>query len=220
MNKLSFTMPKSLLLLAVGAASPLFIQPAEAQDTTGIRNGDLPKVHFYKARKRVRVENTAPIVTYDEPEEKEPIYLIPTGLRQPKGQKVIMLSGPGQDGGDGGGGGAGGGIKAPPGYMAIDPSRPPKSKFESNIPMRGMAPGRDLGNGTSTNLLAGKMWNPPKSPASTIAVPARAFSKTAPVMAVYKTPVSSGSASGSSSSTTSLQVNAVMKTRKGDLLKK
>lgn len=215
MNHLFITMS----MLSVGIALPLFIQPAEAQDNTGIRNGDLQKVHFYKARRKIRVENNAPIVTYDEPDEKEPIYLIPTGLRQPKGQKVIMLPGPGVSDGDFGGGGSGSGIKVQAGYTAIDPNRSPKSKFESNIPMRGMAPGRDLPNGMSTNRLAGKMWDPPKSSAGTVALPATVVSQSAPKTSGYKPTTSGAEASGSSSSRTSLDVSAVM-TKRGALLNK
>jgi hypothetical protein len=218
MNKITFSMS---LLYALVVAFPSFTQPAEAQDNTGIRNGDLPQVHFWKARKRIRVERTGPIVTYDEPEEKEPIYLIPTGLPRAKAPKVILMPGPGDGGGNGNGSVAGGGINVPPGYTAIDPNKLPKSKFDSNIPAGGLNQARNLGDGRSTNRLSSKMWAPPKSPAGMIAtpLPARTVSPSAPKTAVYSSPATGGSATGSSSSKTSLDVHAVV-TKKFDLLKK
>ncbi len=169
MNKFFLTMS---LVAATGFALPLFAQPVMAQNNTAIKDGHLPQVQWYRSRIQARVEDRTPIIKYDTPTPKEPIYMIPTALPQASAAPTVVLPGPGQ------GGGAGGGVNVPPGYAAIDPNNPAPARFGSNIPAHGMAPANTLPNGNTTNRLAGRMWGAPKGNAGSpgaVAVPAKAL---------------------------------------------
>jgi hypothetical protein len=215
MNKFFLTM--SILSAAVFTL-PFFAQPVMAQSRTAIKDGHLPQVQWYRSRIQARVEDRTPIIKYDTPPAKEPIYIIPTALPQASAAPTVVLPGPGQ------GGGAGGGVNAPPGYAAIDPNNPAPARFGTNIPAHGMAPANALPNGNTTNRLAGRMWGAPKgnsgSPGA-IAVPARALpagdalAKTA----VYNPIQSTGVGSGSASSVVKTSTHAELAPR-GALLKK
>lgn len=209
MKKLS--LPMLVVSLAAATVSiPSFALPSAAQNNSRITKDELQPATWFKSRRQVRVEDTTPIVKYDTPPEPEPVYLIPTGLPKTKSAPVVVLPGPGQAGG------AGGGIVAPPGYAVIDPSHPAPARFGSNIPAAGMGPARALPNGNTTNRLAGRMWDVPKSSAGTVAAPARVLpaGDAAPRTASY--PQLSSAGAGSGSGATASVKTAV----KGDLLKK
>lgn len=208
MNKLSLTMSFVSLVSAAVAVSTVAL-PASAQNHSRITKDELQPTTWFKARRQVRVENTTPIVKYDTPAAPEPVYLIPTGLPKAKAAPVVVLPGPAQTGG------AGGGVVAPPGYAVVDPNQPSPSRFGSNIPARGMGSVGPLPNGNSTNVLSGRMSGVPKSPASSVAAPARVFpaGDAAPKTAVYQ-PLRT-TATGTGSSNTSVKTSVI-----GDLLKK
>lgn len=208
MNKLLLTM-SFVSAVSVAVSVSTFTLPASAQNNSRITKDELQPATWFKARRQVRVENTAPIVKYDTPAEPEPVYLIPTGLPKAKSAPVVVLPGPAQAGG------AGGGVVAPPGYALVDPSQPLPARFGSNIPARGMGPVGPLPNGKSTNVLAGKMRGAPKSPVGPVATPARVFpaGDAVPKTAVYQP--SRTTATGTGSSNTSVKTSVI-----GDLLKK
>lgn len=208
MNKLSLTISFVSVICAVVAVSTVAL-PASAQNNSRITKDELQPTTWFKARRQVRVEDTTPIVKYDTPAAPEPVYLIPTGLPKAKAAPVVVLPGPAQTGG------TGGGVVAPPGYAVVDPSQPSPARFRTNIPAAGMGPGRALPSGNHSSVLTGKMWDAPKSPAGSVAAPARVLpaSDAAPKTAVYQPLSIPATGSGSSNSSVKTVV-------RGDLLKK
>lgn len=215
MNKLYFTLS---LIAATGTAMAAFSAPAMADNYSQYSNGQLPKVTWPKMRPEIRVSDTTPIVHYDTPAEKQPIYLIPTGLPQAKAAPVVVLPGPGQVGG------AGGGITVPPGFAAIDPNQPSPARFGSNIPANGMSPAQNLPDGTNSNHLMGRMKGIPKgmsTAAPVLTAPARILPAVdgIPKTMMYANDRSSGTGGGTNTAQVKTSVNATL-TKRFDLIKK
>ncbi len=113
----------------------------------------LPKAEWNVSPLKINIINMNPQVTNNLAPEVSQKYLIPIpSIPAPQQQIIVMPAS--QVGGSVTTATGGAPVTVPPGYVMIDGSRPPKAKFETNIPPGGVAKNNSLPDGTTTNRLA------------------------------------------------------------------
>ncbi|MBX9694759.1 MAG: hypothetical protein K2Z81_20395 [Cyanobacteria bacterium] len=168
MNQRHFAIFSFSALLSLVILSPSAHADQSYADMHGYaQTKRLPKVEWNRSRVKINIINMNPEITNNlEPETSQNILIPIPSIPAPQQQTIIVP--PAQVAGNPGTAGSGTPGSVPPGYMMINTSKPPRAKFETNIPPGGMATkAPSLPNGTTTNRLArlgvsGKM-SPPQA---------------------------------------------------------